>query len=301
MIEFIDNSRLKVFAPAKINLYLHITERLPNNYHALDSLVCFADIGDEITIEEADHFTFEVNGPFANIFSTQELDTSPTSKNLAVRAAWELSRKTHHSLDIKLTLTKNLPAGAGIGGGSADAAAVIHALLMYWKLPQTLDFLPELLKNLGADVPVCFARRPMRILGIGDIMEEMGELPELPILLIHPGKSCPTQDIFKYFNGHLTPHKTLLSTPFDEETLFDILVHTENYLTTPALKVVPDIENVLRELSIQNGCKISRMSGSGSSCFGIFNNEKAAQKAQKEIQSKNKDWWVKTATLNRIP
>jgi 4-diphosphocytidyl-2-C-methyl-D-erythritol kinase len=289
---------IRVFAPAKINLYLHVNERLANGYHGLDSLVDFADVGDFITIEPADMFTFTVDGPFAGALSGRDVEAGPASTNLVVRAARALARASDHRLDFKITLTKNLPLGAGIGGGSADAAAVIWGLLQYWGLPKDAPYLQELMVELGADVPVCFWSRAVRMRGIGDIFDAVPALPEMPILLVHPGKSCSTPTVFAGYDGSL---KSLVEIPdFENETrLIRFLWGQDNDLSEAAQRVIPDIGNVLQVIGAQDGCALARMSGSGSCCFGLFNDESTMDAACDVIKADNPDWWVQASWLGR--
>lgn len=290
---------LTVFAPAKINLYLHVNERLPNGYHSLDSLVAFANIGDEISIAHSDQLRFEVQGDFSQNFSAREMDVSANSENLVMRAAWGLARASGHSLDnLNITLNKNLPFGAGIGGGSADAAAVIHALLQYWNISvqSCSAFLPELLNELGADVPVCFARQSARIISIGDVFEPVPYMPDIPVVLIYPGKSCSTPQIFGQFDGQF---KSPIKIPdfTNADILIKFLQEQENHLYPPAQKLVPEIDNVIRLLSSQNDCSLARMSGSGSCCFGLFDTQEKADDTARIIKEQNPDWWIKSGMI----
>lgn len=291
---------ISVFAPAKINLFLHVTERLPNGYHNLDSLIAFADIGDEITLEPFDHFSFEITGPFAGAFSGKDWDASPASTNLVARAAWAMARESEHQLDMKITLKKNLPLGAGIGGGSADAAALIRALLQYWNMPADLPFLKTIMITLGADVPVCFQSQPVRVRGIGDVFDHVDALPEIPVVLCYPGKPCSTPEVFRAFSGSLTPLTTLASVQ-DKEQLLDVLKTTHNDLELPAQKIVPEIENVLKALNMESSCLLARMSGSGSCCFGLFDDHASARISAQKIAASNPDWWVTSGTINPTP
>ncbi len=291
---------LTIFAPAKINLYLHVTGRLDNGYHALDSLVAFADIGDEIRIEPAAlDFSFKMQGPYANAFGPKEFDASPNSSNLAVQAAWAISRAAQKIPNVKITLTKNLPLASGIGGGSSDAAAVIWGLMEWWGIPRQSGYLPSLLASLGADVPVCLNCEPARLRGIGDIIDRVPPMPEIPVVLVNPGKSCPTAQVFARYSGTFREPGKL---PERLDTLADLTAYIgakENDLLAPACQVVPEIENVLRVLDFQAGCRLARMSGSGATCFGLFENEKHARDAAKNIKSENPDWWVRAGILNR--
>ena len=291
---------LTIFAPAKINLYLHITGRLDNGYHTLDSMVSFADIGDEIRIEPAPlDFTFNVEGPYAHGFSPKEIDASPNSSNLVVQAAWALSRAAQKTPDVKIKLTKNLPLASGLGGGSADAAAVIWGLCEWWGLSRQSAYLPALMATLGADVPACLNCKTARLRGIGDIIDPVPPMPEIPIVLLHPGKSCPTAQVFSRYNGAFHQPKKL---PDKLDTLEDLTAFIgpkKNDLHDPACGVVPEIENALRVLDAQAGCRIARLSGAGATCFGLFETEKQAQEAAKTLGFENPDWWAHAGTLNR--
>lgn len=283
---------VSIFAPAKINLYLHVTERLPNGYHALDSLMTFADIGDRIQIEEADEFTFSIDGPFAGAFDGVDAEAS----NLVVKAATALAAAANKPLGYKITLTKNLPLGAGIGGGSADAAAIIWGLLSIWDLPKNAPYLNDLMVKLGADVPVCFWSRDTRVRGIGDIFDPVDALPEMPIVLVHPGKPCSTPAVFSEFKGTLKTVQELPDSFENGKALISFLESQENDLYEPAQKIVPEIENILSALAAQDGCNLHRMSGAGSTCFGLFEDAHSAEKAADNIRQDNPDWWVETGT-----
>ncbi len=290
---------LSVFAPSKINLYLHVTGRLDNGYHTLDSLIAFADIGDSLDIAASPDFQFDVSGPFAGSFSPKELDSSPSSANLVVRAAWALSQAAHKPPNIRASLTKNLPLGSGLGGGSSDAAAVIWGLLEWWGLPKTQRYLPGLMARLGADIPVCLPCRAARIRGIGDVIDPVPDIPETPIVLVHPGKPCATADVFMRYSG---VHREPLPLPTRFDTLNDLVAFLEgtgNDLTQTACEIVPEIRNALQGLEAQTGCRLSRLSGSGSSCFGLFEHEHEAQNAAKAMAEENPDWWVHAGWLGR--
>jgi len=290
---------LRVFAPAKINLYLHVTGQRENGYHTLDSLVGFADIGDEIQISSAEDFRFEITGPFANAFHGRDIDASPESSNLAVRAVWALSRLAEKAPAFKITLQKNLPLGAGIGGGSADAAAVLWGLLEYWNLSADLDGLDALMIMLGADVPVCFACKTLHVSGIGEKLKPVSPAPEIPIVLVHPGKACNTKEIFNRFKSDFSETITPPAHFNSATEMIDFLADTENMLTSSALHFVPEIQNTMRALSTKKDCLLSRMSGSGSTCFGLFDDMDQAEKAAENLMIENPDWWVKSGWLGR--
>ena len=290
---------LTVFAPAKINLYLHVTGKLENGYHTLDSLVSFADIGDEIEIKPGQGFEFHIQGPFANGFSGLDTSAQPDSTNLVAKAVWGLARLVRKTPAFDITLTKNLPLGGGIGGGSADAAAVVWALLQYWNLPKDLDGLDAFLLSLGADVPVCFLCRSVFMRGVGDVLDDTVSIPERPVVLVNPGKRCETPRVFSFYDGDYAANIQTRVSYETAEAFAALLYETENVLTNAAIKTVPDIQNVLHALNAQDGCSTARMSGSGSTCFGIFQDEQSAIKAASDIASQNPDWWVQNCWIGR--
>lgn len=290
---------LTIFAPAKINLYLHVTGRLDNGYHTLDSLIAFADIGDSVSIEPAQDFEFNITGPYAASFSAKERDASPNSSNIAVQAAWMMARAAQKNLNLKITLTKNMPLAGGIGGGSSDAAAVAWGLAEWWNIPKGSHYLPGIMARLGADVPVCFGCQPARVRGIGDVMDPAPPMDEVPVVLVNPGRACPTPEVFKLFSGDFREPKAIPANLTHFEDFIDFLKKRGNDLEGAAAEIVPEINTVLECLAEQKGCALARMSGSGATCFGIFDNERAAHKAAKHIAARYKAWWVKAGWINR--
>lgn len=288
---------LKIFAPAKINLYLHVTGRRDDGYHTLDSLVGFADIGDLLVLSPATALSFEITGPFAAAFSESETRATPDSSNLVIKAIWGLAELIDQPPAFHIVLEKNLPMGAGLGGGSADAAAILRLLCRYWNVPDTLAGLGSLMLSLGADMPVCFAGNATHVRGIGEQLAPGPALPETPVVLIHPGKACNTGEIFLRFQGPFGEPVTLPGQIPDIDTLCDFLAHTENMLSAAAIKTVPAIQDVLNALGAQGGCRIARMSGSGSACFGIFESDSAARQAVEQLSRENPDWWVQAGWI----
>ena len=293
---------LKVFAPAKVNLHLHVTGRRADGYHDLDSLVAFADIGDVLFFERARNFSFSVDGQFAGSFLGGELDTSPQSKNLVVKAAWAISNLLARELNVEITLQKNLPLGSGLGGGSADAAACLWGLCQYWGLSLPPTHLASLASQLGSDVPVCLNMETAIMRGTGDQLSAAPAFPELPVLLVWPGRPVATKDVFTTLGLKSFSRSAVLPENFESvPALCEYLKReTTNDLAARAGEILPVIRTALNEISIRPGCGLARLSGSGSTCFGIFNSQDQCQSAAETLAAQNPGWWIRTGWLNRV-
>ena len=295
-----DARSLSVFAPAKINLHLHVTGRLDNGYHTLDSLVSFADIGDLVRFDDADSFSFSVTGPYAVGFSAAERDSGPNSSNIVVKAIGALSRAVQRTPQFKITLEKNMPLAAGIGGGSADAAAAIWGAMEWWGLsPHAAPFLNDLMAALGADVPACLTCAPVLMSGVGDVLGPAPLLPEVPVVLINPGKPCSTALVFKNFSAPFSKDADIPGDLSDVDDLSWFIEREGNDLLAVATVEVPEIKAVIDALQAQAGCVVASMSGSGATCFGLFREEAEATAAVQALSSLNQTWWVRAGMLNR--
>jgi 4-diphosphocytidyl-2-C-methyl-D-erythritol kinase len=281
---------LPVIAPAKINLFLHVTGKNDIGYHLLQSLVAFADVGDRIEIAESEQFSLTASGPFA-----AAVETENNSVLSAVRAMHDTFGTPEH---FAIKLEKNIPAGAGLGGGSADAAAIVRALIEMYRLTPDEKQLDNLLLSLGADVPVCFKARSVMMEGIGEILSPCPLPGALPAVLVYPGMPCPTGEIFQKRSAGLSAALPPPGPWDSQDQLIKWLNETKNDLSDAALPVVPEIKTVLDALSSQEGFALGRMSGSGSACFGLFENEKAARTAAENLKAKNPGWWVQAVTIN---
>ncbi len=294
-----NNNILKIFAPAKVNLFLHLTRKRRDGYHELQSLISFADIGDYVTIEPAQSFSFHVTGDFADSFLDNEQSSHLDCSNLVVKATRALSQISNKALKARITLTKDLPLAAGLGGGSSDAAATIWGLMQFWGIKSDEPYLLPLMTKLGADVPVCLNCQNSVVEGIGEILTPAPEIEEIPILIVNPLISCPTKDIFLHHNGIF---KEKIKIPDYFSSIFDyvdFLKSTDNDLYMPASKLVPEIGNIINALETQNSCLLARMTGSGASCFALFENIEQAKQAKQAIIDENPDWWAKTGWLGR--
>jgi 4-diphosphocytidyl-2-C-methyl-D-erythritol kinase len=284
---------LSLLAPAKINLSLHITGKRPDGYHLLESLVIFASIGDVITITpQANTITFTLTGPMKDMLAGEE-----SANNSMVKAAQLLKAQYGtNALGCHMELHKLLPVGAGLGGGTSDAATVLKALVELWNLTVPNALLHALALTLGADVPVCLYGKPAWMRGIGEDLTEAAFPKGVPLLLINPGMIAPTPQVFRQFQGPFRASLNEAALPKTAaETLAWLKDNTENQLTAPACRLVPAIANVLDCLQTQPGCAFARMSGSGASCIGVFTSKAACEQAFATIQSSYPQWWVKPA------
>ncbi|MDD9876981.1 MAG: 4-(cytidine 5'-diphospho)-2-C-methyl-D-erythritol kinase [Magnetovibrio sp.] len=278
-------------APAKLNLYLHVIGRRDDGYHLLDSLVAFATIGDRVTVRPAAELSLQIDGPFAAAL-TGETD------NLVLAAARALMQAADIADGAAITLTKNLPVASGIGGGSADAAAAIKALVRLWGVHPATHDLSGLALSLGADVPACLFGRPVFMGGIGDVLEPAPALPDAPMVLVNPGIGVATPAVFGARQGAFGA-----AAPFDDDVadvpaLATMLTDRRNDLTAAAVALTPEISEVLKALDSATGCLLARMSGSGATCFGLFAGRADAEAAAIAIGAANPGWWV-TATRLR--
>jgi 4-diphosphocytidyl-2-C-methyl-D-erythritol kinase len=276
------------FAPAKINLYLHITGRRADGHHILDSLVAFAGVGDEIRCESAPRFDFIAEGPQAAL-----LKKEPADNNLVVRAARMLAEKTGASLDLRLTLIKNVPVASGIGGGSSDAAAALRLLAGRQNLASGNPALAEVAAACGQDVLVCLQPENRYITAGG--AETGPELPHTNIVLVNPGKALSTADVYKAFRdggGIFSAEARFKESPADAHQLAAMLKERSNNLAKPALRLMPEIGEVLKALETSDQCLLARMSGSGATCFGLYPDRDSARRAAADILASHTGWWV---------
>lgn len=279
-------------APAKINLYLHVTGRREDGYHLLDSLVAFASVGDRLRLEPAENFAFEMEGPMAAALAGEE-----SEKNLVVRAARALGRELDKKLDFRLILTKNLPVASGIGGGSTDGAAALRLLAEHWGIEPDEARILKIAAGLGQDVPCCVAAQTCYFRGIGDVTEPGPALPHTDIVLVNPSKALPTPSVFKARSGPFAPSVPFFPEMPDVRALAAELAKRENSLTAPAMTLCPEIETLLTALAGEKDCLLARMSGSGATCFGLFPDRGAARQAAARLYETHPDWWVVPAFL----
>ncbi|MEJ6395701.1 4-(cytidine 5'-diphospho)-2-C-methyl-D-erythritol kinase [Gymnodinialimonas sp. 2305UL16-5] len=256
------------FAPAKVNLALHVTGCRDDGYHLLDSIVVFAGMGDWLSVAPAPQMALRVTGPRASGVPEDE-------RNLAWQAAEWAGRQA------KIVLEKHLPHAGGIGGGSSDAAAVLRAL-------GTNGVGAE---AIGADVPVCLRGRPCRMSGIGDVLADVPPIPSLWIALVNPGVEVPTGAVFAALDR---VDGSPLPEPDWGMDFIGWLSQTRNDLELPAQKLQPVIGDVLERLRGTRGCLFAHMSGSGATCFGLFGDEPSARAAVAAMPSR---WWAEATEI----
>ena len=290
---------VRVFAPAKINLTLHITGQRDDGYHELDSLVTFATVGDELYLTEAGVFSLTVEGP--------EAEGVPADmNNLAMKAA----QMAGAGREAAITLTKNLPSSSGIGGGSADAAAAWRGMLVLgepgdtqadtqYLMPDiTLETQARALAALGADVPMCMASQPLRAQGIGERLT-FHPLPPLFAVLVNPRVPVSTPQVFAALASKTNgPMPETLPDFQTTAALIDWLKTQRNDLEAPAIEFAPQIGEVLNRLATLENLGLARMSGSGATCFALFETEDDAKAAASELYHERSDWWVAGCVLH---
>ncbi len=289
-----DPAALSVPAPAKINLYLHVTGKRPDGLHELDSLVAFAGISDVVEVSPADELNLTLDGPFQD-------GLTAGGDNLVLKAAERLREAAGVGAGAAIRLEKRLPVAAGIGGGSADAAAALNGLMALWQIdPASLD-LGGVAMDLGADVPVCLYGRSAFVGGIGNEIERAPALPPTWLVLVNPGQPLSTSEVFGERPGE---HQGDFNGPgrFDEspataEMLAGFLADRGNDLTEAAERLLPGVAQVLKALEAEEDCLLARMSGSGATCFGLFADAGAAARAAAELGQQQPEWWVRAAPL----
>ena len=286
------SERIRVSAPAKLNLFLHVGDKRPDGYHALQSLVAFAEASDVLEVAPSSELSLSVSGSFA-------AQIPRGGANLVLKAARSLFAFCSDAPPgASIALEKNLPVAAGIGGGSADAAATLRALNMLWQLDRTEDELVDVARSLGSDVPACVLSRPCWMEGRGERVSATRPLPPLDLVLVNPGVLLRTAGVFASLNARTGT--SAMEPPQRIERLWDLVAYLEdsgNDLESPATHLQPDIDHVLEALHHEPGCVFAQMSGSGATCFGLFNEREYAEGAAGRIAQDHPHWWVKATRI----
>lgn len=290
-------------APAKVNLSLHVLSRRADGYHELESLSAFSASGDLLTLAPGQRLDVSITGPGA-------IDIGAIADNTILRAATELSRFVPDLRTGQFGLRKKLPVAAGIGGGSSNAAAALRLLARENSIPLDDELLMQAAAEVGSDVPVCLLSRARMMGGRGEVLGEPVRLPPLFAVLINPGVALQTPAVFgqlglergEDYSTRQSARSPLSAHPeIRQQMSFDALIgvlrKTRNDLEAPASVLCPAISDVLAVLGAARGCKLARMSGSGATCFGLFETRLRATRAARAIKKSKPDWWVKPCIL----
>ena len=284
------NALLIEKAPAKINLTLRVVGRREDGYHLLESLVAFADLADTLSLQPDNAAALEINGPFADA-------CGPTADNLVLKAVTSLGKAVPGLKAGRFLLEKKIPIAAGIGGGSADAAAALRLLAHLNDVALDDPRLSQAALAVGADVPVCLDPRPRIMRGLGEVLSEPIDMPPLAALLVNPRVPLATRDVFTAFAGMPAGKENITDVPRERDAMIDFLAHHGNDLTQAAIARAPVVNEVLVALQALPGALLVRMSGSGATCFALFASTGEAAAAGQRIGTARTDWWVQTATL----
>ncbi len=280
-------------APAKINLTLRVLGRREDGYHELESLVAFAgsdDLADKLTLHPGAKVTLDISGPFSG-------PSGPAAGNLVLKAHAALRQRIDGLKAGQFLLEKNIPVAAGLGGGSADAAAALRLLARANGLSVDDPRLAGAALEVGADVPVCLASRPCIMRGVGDQLSPPLDLPQLAAVLVNPGVALATRDVFAKFGDTFDTRPDRAEVPQQHDALVEWLAHHDNDLTPAATACAPVIAELLARMRDLPGARLARMSGSGATCFALFASAGEAAAAAWLLQAGHEDWWVIPATL----
>jgi 4-diphosphocytidyl-2-C-methyl-D-erythritol kinase len=277
-------------APAKVNLTLRVLGRRADGYHEIESLVAFAGVGDAVTFTPGGALALAVGGPTAAA-------AGDVADNLVIKAARALAERVEGLKLGRFTLSKRLPVSAGLGGGSADAAAALRLLARANRMTPDDPRLMQAARATGADVPVCLDPRARLMRGIGDILSDPLDLPRLFALLVNPGVAVATKDVFAALNVPPAEPAAQAGTPAGSAGLLAEITNGRNDLEGPAIELEPAIAQVLAVLRNLPGCRLARMSGSGATCFGLFDSTRAASAAARTLRVGYPAWWTRATVL----
>ncbi|MGI8524788.1 MAG: 4-(cytidine 5'-diphospho)-2-C-methyl-D-erythritol kinase [Pseudolabrys sp.] len=279
---------LTELARAKVNLTLRVTGRRPDGYHTLESLVAFADFGDRVSLEPREGLQLLVSGEFA---------AGVTADNLVFKAETSLATQMPGLRAGRFALEKNIPVAAGLGGGSADAAAALRLLARLNGIALDDPRLLTAARAVGADVPVCLDPRAKIMRGIGEELSASLDLPKLDAVLVNPGVALATRDVFAAFDQNYSSATPPGGVPPQRDALLRWLLDSGNDLTKAAISRAPAVGEVLAALEALAECKLARMSGSGATCFGLFVSASQAEAATALLRGAHTKWWIRRTAL----
>lgn len=282
-------TKKKFFSPAKVNLYLEVLSKNQNGFHNLNSLMCFCDIGDYISIEKSNKFSIEIVGPFSKLLYNYQ-------NNLITIALKRFEKIVKKEFLVKICLQKNLPISSGLGGGSSNVAAVIRAIIEIYNLSIKKSTLDKFLFSVGSDIPFCFYGKTSIVRGSGNILEPIENLNETYILLVNPMIEIPTKEIFKQVKNFNHNPTNFVDKKVPNEKFLKFLCNAKNDLESIVSNSYPEIKLILNTLSKTN-TNIRRMSGSGGTCFGLFESKKDLNDAENKLLSLKNKWWIKKGKI----
>lgn len=278
-------------ARAKINLHLHITGRRDDGYHYLDSLVAFTDLHDTISVSPAASYQLHITGTGQSFLSGCDIED-----NLVTKAARLFAKQFHVAPNVLITLDKHIPSGGGLGGGSADAAATLIALRDFWNIPATNRDLHHIASQIGSDIVACLHPEPVIMCGTGNDILSAPRFPILYAVLAGPRSPCPTPLVYKAYAHSGVPFSEPAAFPdfFDSAFSFCTFLKTctRNDLTQASIAVNPDVAGVIAELETLSDALLVRLSGSGSTCFALFETEDKARLHATQINKNRPDVWA---------
>jgi len=283
-------------APAKVNLTLRVLGARPDGYHEIESLVVFAAVGDALAFTPGKKLALVVRGPTA-------VAAGDIADNLVLKAVNALAERTGGLKVGRFVLSKRLPVAAGLGGGSTDAAAALRLLARHNRIALDDARLMAAARATGADVPVCLDPQPRLMRGIGEVLSQPLSLPALPALLINPRVSVATRDVFAALRAPpLGHHKSSAVADAEwsgggRQELIEFVARHGNDLEPPAIALHPAIAQALTALRALTGCRLARMSGSGASCFGLFDSNRGAAAAARVLRAAHPQWWIRPTVL----
>jgi 4-diphosphocytidyl-2-C-methyl-D-erythritol kinase len=274
-------------ARAKVNLWLNVVGRRADGYHLLDSLVAFSDLADTLEVQPSSDLSLVLDGP-------QAANLAGETDNLVLKTARRLADRAGMAPHAALRLTKRIPVAAGLGGGSADAAAALLALVDLWRLTLPMEELFETAAALGADVPMCLAGRAALVSGVGERLGSAPALPPCAVLLVNPGSALPTSEVFAARRGAVATARPVTQPWHNLADFVDALAQRGNDLAPAAIALRPAIAEVLAFLRQSDGARYAALSGSGATCFALYETAAAAERVARLVPAA---WWRHAGTF----
>ncbi len=277
-------------ALAKVNLSLHVIARRTDGYRLIESLICFADLGERLTARIGERVQLDLSGPMHGEIADGE--------NLVLAADAAFRKAFPHAPPVAYHLEKHIPVAAGLGGGSADAAAALRLLARLSGISTDHPQIACMALELGADVPVCLCSQPALVGGIGEEVRIVDAMPDIALVLVNPRIAVSTAEVFGALGlapGELLARAATGAAPFAAAQFEQALIEASNDLQAPACAIVPEIDAVIDRIAGAPGCIAARMSGSGATCFGVFADDAAAGQAARDIAAAQPGWWVRPA------